>query len=213
VPLPNGDVIAGKANANIDGGCDYIERNAMILVKLIRQTQSRMSNPEDKIVLIGPSMGGLIARYALAYMEKYQNEANVGPHKCKLYVSQNAPHLGSNVPIGVQALIRNLASGFGIATAQEFLNRKISVPATKELLLNHIEADNYGPDPLRNSFIQNQYDNGPIGKLGWPMDVDLKKVAIINGSLMGKASIADNPPISRVLAGDRIFDMDVQVGE
>jgi hypothetical protein len=212
VQLPNPDVVAGKANANIDGGCDYIERNAMILVELIRRTQSRMSNPQDKIVLIGPSMGGLIARYALAYMEKHQNDPNVGPHNCKLYVSQDAPHLGSNVPIGVQALIQNLADGFGIAKAQEFLDRKINVPATKELLLNHISATNYGQDQLRIQFIQNQNDNGPIGKLGWPVHADLKKVAIINGSLKGKASIADVPPISRVVAGDRIFDMDVHVG-
>jgi len=181
----------------------------MILVKLIQQTKSKMSDQNEKITIIGPSMGGLIARYALAYMEK--NVAITGSHNCKLYISQDAPHLGANIPIGIQALIRNLSDGYGIATAEDFLHNKLDQPATKELLLSHIRGNNFGADALRYTFIQNQNNNGPQGNLGWPKDPGLQKIAIVNGSLTGKTSIADvtGNGIERVTAGGKIFEMDV----
>ena len=50
-----------------DGGADFIERNAYVLVKLIQDvnTQLQQNGSSEKIVIIGPSMGGLISRYAL----------------------------------------------------------------------------------------------------------------------------------------------------
>jgi triacylglycerol esterase/lipase EstA (alpha/beta hydrolase family) len=55
-----------------DGGADYIERNALALVKLINILNQRLqqNGSTEKISIVGPSMGGLISRYALAYMEK-----------------------------------------------------------------------------------------------------------------------------------------------
>ncbi|MEJ7683709.1 MAG: hypothetical protein WKG06_38785 [Segetibacter sp.] len=60
------------SDRNRDGGTDYIERNAMVLVKLIKDiNQTLIANSSfEKITIVGPSMGGMIARYALAYMEK-----------------------------------------------------------------------------------------------------------------------------------------------
>ena len=43
----------------IDGGGDYIERNAMVLVELIETINSQKVGSEE-LVIIGPSMGGLI---------------------------------------------------------------------------------------------------------------------------------------------------------
>lgn len=97
-----------------DGGADYMERNAFVLIKLIQQLNQelRVQNSTEKITLIGPSMGGLISRYALAYMEKrlaenpndlqwqQQWDANV-----KLWISFDAPHLGANIPIGDQWMV------------------------------------------------------------------------------------------------------------
>ena len=69
--FPNG---IPKINGTItrDGGADYIERNAFLLVKLIQSVNDSLRNngSNEKLVLVGPSMGGLISRYALAYMEK-----------------------------------------------------------------------------------------------------------------------------------------------
>src|SRR5690554_3068147 len=54
------------------GGADFIERNAMAVVALIQEVNAKLvqNNSEEKLVVVGPSMGGQIARYALAYMEK-----------------------------------------------------------------------------------------------------------------------------------------------
>ena len=107
-PVPGQPPVTIPGFARIrDGGADYMERNAFVLIKLIQQLNQelRSQNSTEKITLIGPSMGGLISRYALAYMEKklaenptdvqwqQQWDANV-----KLWISFDAPHLGPTSP-------------------------------------------------------------------------------------------------------------------
>ncbi|MBD0257772.1 MAG: hypothetical protein ICV83_18825, partial [Cytophagales bacterium] len=61
-----------------DGGGDYIQRNAMVLMELIEEVnrQLQQSGSTEKLTVVGPSMGGLIARYALAYMEQNNRPHN-----------------------------------------------------------------------------------------------------------------------------------------
>ncbi|HNQ27038.1 MAG TPA: hypothetical protein PKL92_03880, partial [Aquaticitalea sp.] len=92
-------------NALIDGGVDYIERNAMLLVELIQIINGQKEGDEPNVI-IGPSMGGLISRYALNYME---NQSLT--HDTRLWISFDSPHLGANVPIGFQHLFNYLAFG------------------------------------------------------------------------------------------------------
>ncbi|MFH1845025.1 MAG: hypothetical protein ABIF77_17690 [bacterium] len=47
---------------------DYMQRNALMMVELIQQIQAAQVDERD-LVVIGASMGGLVARYTLAYME------------------------------------------------------------------------------------------------------------------------------------------------
>lgn len=74
-----------------DGGADYVERNALAIVKLIQSVNQQLINnySAEKLIVVGPSMGGLITRYALAYMEK--NGMN---HNTRLWVSFDSPHWG-----------------------------------------------------------------------------------------------------------------------
>ena len=72
-----------------DGGADYIERNARVLMALI-DTVNFMKQGNEKLVIIGPSMGGLISRYALAYMEQHNML-----HQTRLWVSFDTPHKGA----------------------------------------------------------------------------------------------------------------------
>ena len=51
---------------------------------------------------MGYSMGGLVARYALAYME----DRNIN-HDTRLYISVDTPHQGANVPVGLQAMFKH----------------------------------------------------------------------------------------------------------
>ena len=119
----------------IDGGVDYIQRNAMILVALINQINAQKVGTE-KNVIIGPSMGGLIARYALRYMET--NSLNPDT---RLYLSFDSPHLGANVPIGFQHLFNYMAYGpLGDVTVQGIVNGLLKSPAAKEMLIDHFEG-------------------------------------------------------------------------
>lgn len=122
------------SDINRDGGTDYIERNAMVLVKLIQDiNQTLVANAsQEKVTIVGPSMGGMIARYALAYMER-----NNIPHNCKLYVSLDAPHLGANIPIGDQLFLSFAANTLEDAFAKEKFDENLNNPAAKQLLFIH----------------------------------------------------------------------------
>lgn len=119
----------------VDGGVDYIQRNAMILVELINQINAQKVGTAQNVV-IGPSMGGLISRYALRYME--QNSLN---HDTRLYISFDSPHLGANVPIGFQHLFNYMGFGpVGDVTMQALVNGMLKSPAAREMLIDHFEG-------------------------------------------------------------------------
>jgi hypothetical protein len=178
---PNGDTVYG--------GADYVERNAMVLVKLIQNINAvLLNNPNpEELVIIGPSMGGLISRYALAYMEK-QKAANPGnsawDHRCRLWISFDSPHLGANIAIGVQEFIRFFKDN-GVLDAIKGYNKLESV-AAQQMLLVHNKAgmNNSAPAPVfRTKFLANMAINGLPGSLGWPQNC--RKISLINGSLNG----------------------------
>lgn len=75
----NGSGFRGYVNRDgRDGGTDFIERNAFLLEELIEEINDSLAanGSDEDLVIIGPSMGGLISRYALAYMEKKYDETN-----------------------------------------------------------------------------------------------------------------------------------------
>jgi len=53
---------------NFSDGGDYIQRNGMALVDLIQWVNAIKTSDED-LVIVGASMGGIVTRYALLYME------------------------------------------------------------------------------------------------------------------------------------------------
>lgn len=163
-----------KAGRDIDGGSDYIQRNAFTLMKLINTINSIKENNGEKLVVIGPSMGGLISRYALAYME--QNGMN---HNTRLWVSFDSPHLGANIPIGDQRMLQYLADRLGVGDAKEKLNSRLNTPAAKEMIIHHYLSGSETPAPhwTRNNFMQE------LNNLGYP--TQLRRVALVNGSVNG----------------------------
>jgi pimeloyl-ACP methyl ester carboxylesterase len=119
----------------VDGGADYIQRNAFILVALINQINAQKIGSEKNVV-IGPSMGGLIARYALRYME--MNSLN---HDTRLYISFDAPHLGANVPISFQHQINYLAYGpLGFTELQDYVDGYLKSPSSRQMLIDQFEG-------------------------------------------------------------------------
>lgn len=167
----------------IDGGSDYIQRNAFVLVELINQMNAQKVGDEELVVL-GPSMGGLIARYALAYMEQNSLDAET-----RLYISLDAPHVGANIPIALQYMINYLAEEGGDTTAQALVNAVLNSPAAREMLIDHylahlLAGSTFEQDPtkllpegapnFRDAF------QGELDALGFPQNV--RNVAIINGA-------------------------------
>ena len=119
----------------VDGGVDYIQRNAMILVELMNQINAQKVGTAQDVV-IGPSMGGLISRYALRYMEQHSMN-----HDTRLYISFDSPHLGANVPIGFQHLFNYMGFGpVGDVTMQALVNGMLKSPAAREMLIDHFEG-------------------------------------------------------------------------
>ncbi|MEG3882369.1 hypothetical protein QT972_33980, partial [Microcoleus sp. herbarium7] len=170
-------VTFGPPEETVDGGADYIERNAMVLVELIRRTNAtlRQNNSTEKIVIIGPSMGGLISRYALAYMEKKGIS-----HCCKLFISFDSPHLGANIPIGMQQFVKFFADYAPDSDAHKAWYKKLNSPAARQQLLHHLNrgSEAQAPDLLRNVLLDT------LDYYGWPQ-VPFR-VAIANGAGNGK---------------------------
>ena len=87
-----------------DNGVDFIQRNAFAFEEAIRWVNdNKMANATPNTI-IGQSMGGLVARYALTDIEQNQNFN----HDTDLYISHDAPHLGANTPIALQHFNRHV---------------------------------------------------------------------------------------------------------
>lgn len=84
-----------------------IRANAELLIEIIREINRKKAEAgsSEKNVLMGQSMGGLIARYALKTME---NEGE--SHEVSTYISHDSPHLGANVPVGAFYFVNQLFS-------------------------------------------------------------------------------------------------------
>lgn len=177
----------------IDGGVDYIQRNAMILVELMKQINAQKVG-SAKNVVIGPSMGGLISRYALKYME--QNSLN---HDSRLYLSFDSPHLGANVPLGFQHLFNYMAYGaLEDVTMQGIVNGMLKSPAAREMLLDHFEGhllagDNTEFDPAKLLPVGAPNYRAPfqneLNLMGFPQNT--RNVAISNGA--GNGTMTGTP--------------------
>jgi hypothetical protein len=185
--------------ATVDGGADFIERNAMLLVELLNiiNTAKAPNNPEQNVI-IGPSMGGLISRYALNYME-----ANTLNADTRLYISFDSPHHGANVPIGLQHQLNFLANNplNPVTELQPLIEGFLKSPAARQLLIDHLEphlldpnTDVYSFDPSLTLPIAHPYRIEFESRInsftsnGFPENT--RNVSIINGSGIGSPYLA-----------------------
>ncbi len=196
---------------DIDGGSDYIQRNAMVLIALIQQLNADKVG-DNELVVFGPSMGGLIARYALSYMEDNSLDSET-----RLYISFDSPHRGANIPISLQYLINYFAEQVGDATAQQIVDQLLNSPAAKEMLVDHLlghllEGSTYEQDPtkvlpLGAPDFRNEFQ-AELDALGFPTNV--RNVTIVNGNDNGTTT--GSPGITIVdtnLTIDATTDVDV----
>ncbi|HPF10888.1 MAG TPA: hypothetical protein PKW08_02160 [Flavobacteriaceae bacterium] len=184
---------------HIDGGADYIERNALTHVALYNRLNTILTQNgcNEQLVIVGPSMGGQISRYALAYMEKEGI-----PHNTRLWISIDSPHLGANIPMGIQSLLNTV---YGDSPeAQEFVDKELGSPAAKQQLIEQFSGwtnsilrsdwldgrttgQGFYQDrgrPIYVNYYNHSFNNGLPGSQGYPQN--LRKIALVNGSLKYK---------------------------
>lgn len=169
-------------------GTDYIQSNAELFKKAIRWVNQNKIGTEKNVVM-GQSMGGLIARYALKDME--DNGEN---HNANLFISHDAPHLGANTPLSIQYMMRTLSKKYlsspivaginyvftpiftGGAPISEVLTLT-DTPASRQMLINYVNS---------NLIIDNSFHNTwqtTLKTKGYPQLT--RNVAISNGSECG----------------------------
>jgi len=170
---------------NWDKGTDVIQRNAYLLKEIIEWVNDEKVDNSIQNVILGQSMGGLVARYALKYMEDHNED-----HDTRLYISHDSPHLGANVPLAYQAAARHARRQY-IRSPYQLLAGELVVPifnegvsvndylnlideyAVKQMLYQWMETD-YSI----NNTIHQQWQTELAG-LGFPEDT--RNVSIANG--------------------------------
>ena len=190
----------------INGGTDYIERNAMVLVELIEGLNNSSCWATNKeIKIIGFSMGGLIGRYALRYME-----LNNIPHHTDLFISVDSPHKGAVVPMGLQQTADLADDLFGGSVEQilgvDKFDKILKTPAAKQMLKHHYLSGSESPAgaPGFHDRFYNTLDN-----MGWPQQS--RNIAVVNGVSTG---VPTNNPGEQYLDANGellIFDGDISL--
>ncbi|MGW3913197.1 esterase/lipase family protein [Streptomyces sp. NPDC005070] len=137
-----------------DERSESILRNAETMTAAIMRTIAEQLG-DARLLVGGFSMGGIVARYALAKMEMQRMD-----HRVACYVSFDSPHRGGWVPIGLQAFAHYLADA-----GDDTYLRQISSPASQQMLWRHLDALDGTPkeSPLRTEF-KHQLER--VG--GWP---------------------------------------------
>ena len=109
-------------------GTDDIRRNAALFEEVVRWVNGLKAGGTatgEQNVVLGISMGGLVARYGLADMVKNPNIVNgsnqTDPHT-RLLVTHDSPHQGANTPLGIQMLTRQAAGTVAAQTVRAFNN-------------------------------------------------------------------------------------------
>ncbi len=170
---------------NWDNGTDYIQRNAFVLEEVIKYVneQKALAGSTEKNVILGQSMGGLIARYALRDME----DNNIS-HDTDLYISHDAPHQGAHIPLGLLYLARHVGDiflqtplgnyNFEIENTGNFSLLNISdlldAPAVRQMLINYVDSN------LDHTTSYNATWQSQLKTMGYPQQT--RNIALSNAS-------------------------------
>lgn len=180
-----------------------IRINAELLKQIIHWVNENKTSGNKNVVL-GQSMGGLIARYALCEMEVAGDA-----HDTKLFISHDVPHKGANISPGLMFAYRDiidvydnlLVAGIYYFSGQWPLFTELTGigdhRSVRQMLSNYVNSSwNYN-NVAFNQFQETLNEMGfPKGDAGSP----LENVAIVNGGAPGSVSAWYSP-------GDHMLDI------
>ena len=207
--------------AVIDGGVDFIERNAMLLIELINIINAQKVGTAQNVI-IGPSMGGLISRYALNYMEA----DTTMDHDTRLWISFDAPHHGANVPIGFQHQFNFLAFGLddfwvlgdqNVEELQPIIDGMLKSSAARQMLTDQFEAHITNSDGVTfNSSLSLPHAHpfkgvldGRLAASGFPELT--RNISIINGSGSNNRYPDNSAQGNDLLPGSQIVNANIEL--
>ncbi|MBY0477020.1 MAG: T9SS type A sorting domain-containing protein [Chitinophagaceae bacterium] len=171
-------------------GADSIQRNARLFREVLDSVnvwKARAGSTEQNVVF-GISMGGLVARYALAEITKASLSTGT-----RLLITHDSPQRGANIPLGLQHFI--LMAGevtlFGenirgfVAEYDEAVNL-LSSPAAQQMLIQRATSST---SSVSNSFLDADYRNMISFQSNQPQPT-YRFIATSNGSECGQQLFA-----------------------
>lgn len=195
---------------NWANGADHIQRNAFVLeevIALVNSLKTTWNGVRQQNVIVGMSMGGLVARYALRDME-----VNSQNHETRLFISHDTPHWGANVPVGAQAAVQHLAPWRVVNFRwDQFLYwtdmfpeavsalAMFNSPAARQMLIQRYILN----APSQSLSVDNAEHDAflsELNALGWP--VNCRNLTLSNGSCNGTKVFPDNS-LMFTMEGDR----------
>lgn len=171
-------------------GTDYIQNNAYLLQDVIKWVNNNKTGSEPNVVL-GISMGGLVARWAIKDMEDRSET-----HQVRLNISMDSPHNGAYVPLAAQALVSGthdfkIKAGFVVTPFKLFsfddfdnFNNLLNAPAARQMLTYQTIYN-----PLTNTFFDfnSSYNTFMAAYHTKGLPTLCQNMAISNGSSCGTA--------------------------
>lgn len=167
-----------------------IQANARLFeraIEIINQ-KKKESGCTEKNIVMGQSMGGLIARYGLKEMEKTSKI-----HDTSLLFFHDTPHLGAHVPLGVLQGVNGLLKFYhdkwiaGRLALGDFKSKIAPIlysNAARQMLINYVDNDGN---------IDNSYHNAwqrELTQMGYPQGDNGYKMRIVSIS-NGQTSVID----------------------
>ena len=198
------DPIANNDDENYyRGGVGYIENNGLVLAKFLQDFYAQHSSTMTQdFIVVGASMGGLISRFGLAWMEK-----NNMPHHTSLFISFDCPQAGAQIPIGLQQMVDNFTQS-GILKKKKSIKRSLhqTNAATQLLLwLSSTNSETMQAHPHRQIFLNNLAAVGNYPK-------QCRNIAIVDGNRGGilKTFSPDPTTITAINERDKILDVGIK---
>lgn len=169
-----------------------IRDNARLLVKIIDWVNAEKvdSGSDESNIVLGESMGGLVARYALRTMELEGRS-----HETSVYISHDSPHLGAHVPLGALYAIRGLMlyyynAGPGVDilkmalktdSAAYALRKYLYSVSARQMLVNYVDSSGAIDNRTHNEW---QSELAAIGFPAGDAGNGIMNLAIVNGGVL-----------------------------
>lgn len=181
-------ILLGFAN-----GMDLLQNNAQVFQACIRKAIQRTAGP---LVAGGVSMGGLIARYALAEMESLGQA-----HNTRIFLTLDTPHRGAYTNLCSQWFAQYFASASPLAWSFSAL---LNAPANQQFVMSWFNGQSAQVSLLREQFMQ------ALAAIGnYPQQP--RRLAIACGAGDGQRSVAAHALALQwsgsLLAGARLWTL------